>query len=202
MSNSSCVLFNASLQLSTTTRKILITHLYHCITRPVLERTKITKDSFPCMTNNIPPPSKLYECFPSPVLFTLHLPLFNLLYISPLCYLLHIFPSAIHFIAALLAIYIKSPALQYTSHFPICYLLHFFPLYCLLNYFPLLIYLMCVLSLLFSWHFSPSVIHFKSSPLLLFYFSLSLLAISMSSFPLLLHNISSAIHMATFPTAI
>lgn len=85
------------------------------------------RDSFPRVTNHIPP-LKLYECFSSPVLFTSHLPLFNLLYIFPLCYLLHIFPSAIHFIAALPAIYIKSPPpLQYTSHFPICYLLHFSP---------------------------------------------------------------------------
>ena len=109
-------------------------------------------------------PLKLYECFFSPVLFTSHFPLFNLLYISPLCYLLHIFPSAIHFISALPAIYIKSPlAIYFTFHRMLFATATLFPY---TVYFPLLIYLMCVLSLLFSWHFSSSVIHFKSSAII------------------------------------
>lgn len=78
-----------------------------------------------------PPPLKLYECFPSPVLFTSYLPLCYSLYSCSPCYLHQITPP---------------PPMRYTSHFLICYFLHIFPLYCLLNYFPLLIYLMCVVS--------------------------------------------------------
>ena len=120
MSNSSCVLFNASLQLSTTTtRKNLITHLYHCLTRPVLEigENQDLKRQLSPYDQPYPPP-KLYECFPSPVLFTSYLPLCYSLYICSPCYLHQITPP---------------PPMRYTSHFLICYLLHIFPLYCLLK---------------------------------------------------------------------